>query len=82
MLQACQEFVDLAHAAAAACVGVVFSDPGVVELISRVACTEQWERGVAASSIVATLDDFMQVGCVWGGGGQGRLHAWAPPLFP
>jgi hypothetical protein len=60
VLEACQAFVELSQEAAAACVGIVFSDPGLVELVGRVACTEQWATGVATSSVLATLEDFLQ----------------------
>ncbi len=56
---AARGFRRLAREAAAAAVGVVFSDPGFGELFARVGCSDEWRAGVATGSVLATLDDFM-----------------------
>jgi exocyst complex component 3 len=57
---ACRGFLDLAKEGAAACVAVVFSDPAFADLFTRLYWTEEWRSGDVTSSVLATLEDFLQ----------------------
>ena len=57
---ACRGFLDLAKEATAACVAVVFADPGFADLFAQVATTEEWRSGAVVGSIGATLEDFLR----------------------
>lgn len=51
-------FSHVAYDAISACAVATFSDPGIMQLFSQVACSQQWLEGGTSASIFATLKDY------------------------
>ena len=61
MEEACRGFLDLAKGAAGGICGSIFGDGALVELFYRMyAGGEDWAGGRLVSTIVATLEDYLE----------------------